>query len=198
LAARADDDDALERGAHRLSPNSRGMPIQVLPTDFVDARIFVPEVFEDERGFFKEAYSTAKYKALGLSDEFVQDSVSFSRRNVIRGLHYDVRMSKLVQVLRGRIFDVIVDLREGSPTSLRWQGFELSAENHRQLYVPAGFAHGFLALSDDVVFSYKHGALHDPAHERSVRWDDPTLAIAWPLAGDPILSAKDRAAPPLA
>jgi dTDP-4-dehydrorhamnose 3,5-epimerase len=174
------------------------MPIQVLPTDFVDARIFVPEVFEDERGFFKEAYSTAKYKALGLSDEFVQDSVSFSRRNVIRGLHYDVRMSKLVQVLRGRIFDVIVDLREGSPTSLRWQGFELSAENHRQLYVPAGFAHGFLALSDDVVFSYKHGALHDPAHERSVRWDDPTLAIAWPLAGDPILSAKDRAAPPLA
>ena len=174
------------------------MPIQVLPTDFVDARIFVPEVFEDERGFFKEAYSTAKYKALGLSDEFVQDSVSFSRRNVIRGLHYDVRMSKLVQVLRGRIFDVIVDLREGSPTSLRWQGFELSAENHRQLYVPAGFAHGFLALSDDVVFSYKHGALHDPAHERSVRWDDPTLAIAWPLAGDPILSAKARAAPPLA
>jgi dTDP-4-dehydrorhamnose 3,5-epimerase len=103
-----------------------------------------------------------------------------------------------VQVLRGRIFDVIVDLREGSPTSLRWQGFELSADNHRQLYVPAGFAHGFLALTDDVIFSYKHGALHDPAHERSVRWNDPTLAIAWPLTGDPILSAKDRAAPPLA
>jgi dTDP-4-dehydrorhamnose 3,5-epimerase len=174
------------------------MPIQVLPTDFVEARIFVPEVFEDERGFFKETYSTAKYRALGLSDEFVQDSVSFSRQNVIRGLHYDVRMSKLVQVLRGRIFDVIVDLREGSPTSLRWQGFELSADNHRQLYVPAGFAHGFLALTDDVIFSYKHGALHDPAHERSVRWNDPTLAIAWPLTGDPILSAKDRAAPPLA
>jgi dTDP-4-dehydrorhamnose 3,5-epimerase len=173
------------------------MPIQVLPTDFVEARIFVPEVFEDERGFFKETYSTAKYRALGLSDEFVQDSVSFSRQNVLRGLHYDVRMSKLVQVLRGRIFDVIVDLRDGSPTSLRWQGFELSADNHRQLYVPAGFAHGFLALTDDVIFSYKHGALHDPAHERSVRWNDPTLAIAWPLTGDPILSAKDRSAPPL-
>ena len=174
------------------------MPIQVFPTDFAEARIFVPEVFNDERGFFKETYSTAKYRALGLTDEFVQDSVSFSRRNVIRGLHYDVRMSKLVQVLRGRIFDVIVDLRDGSPTSLRWQGFELSEDNHRQLYVPAGFAHGFLALSDEVVFSYKHGALHDPAHERSVRWNDPTLAIAWPLTGDPILSAKDRAAPPLA
>ena len=117
------------------------MPIQVFPTDFAEARIFVPEVFNDERGFFKETYSTAKYRALGLTDEFVQDSVSFSRRNVIRGLHYDVRMSKLVQVLRGRIFDVIVDLRDGSPTSLRWQGFELSEDNHRQLYVPAGFAH---------------------------------------------------------
>jgi dTDP-4-dehydrorhamnose 3,5-epimerase len=173
------------------------MPIQVFPTDFAEARIFVPEVFNDERGFFKETYSTAKYRALGLTDEFVQDSVSFSRRNVIRGLHYDVRMSKLVQVLRGRIFDVIVDLRDGSPTSLRWQGFELSEDNHRQLYVPAGFAHGFLALSDEVVFSYKHGALHDPAHERSVRWNDPALGIAWPLEGEPILSPKDRAAPTL-
>jgi len=174
------------------------MPIQVLPTDFAEAHIFVPEVFADGRGFFKETYSTAKYRALGLTDEFVQDSVSFSQRNVIRGLHYDVRMSKLVQVLRGRIFDVIVDLREDSPTSLRWQSFELSEDNHRQLYVPAGFAHGFLALSDNVVFSYKHGALHDPAHERAVRWNDPALAIAWPLTGEPILSEKDRTAPGLA
>jgi dTDP-4-dehydrorhamnose 3,5-epimerase len=174
------------------------MPIQVLSTDFAEARIFVPDVFSDERGFFKETYSTAKYRALGLTDEFVQDSVSFSARNVIRGLHYDVRMSKLVQVLRGRIFDVIVDLRDGSPTSLRWQGFELSADNHCQLYVPPGFAHGFLALTDDVVFSYKHGALYDPAYERSVRWNDPTLAIEWPLDGEPILSPKDREAPLLA
>ena len=171
------------------------MPIEVLPTDFADAKLFVPEVFPDERGFFKETYSTAKYRALGLLDDFVQDSVSFSKKNVLRGLHYDTRMSKLVQVLRGRIFDAIADLREGSPTYLHWQGFELSQGDHRQLYVPPGFAHGFLALSDDVIFSYKHGALYDPATEVSVRWNDPTLKIAWPLDGEPILSAKDRAAP---
>jgi len=172
------------------------MPITVLATDFPEAKIFVPEVFADDRGFFKETYSTAKYRALGLNDEFVQDSVSFSKKNVIRGLHYDRRMSKFVQVLRGRIYDVIVDLREGSPTHLRWQGFYLSEDDHRQLYVPAGFAHGFLALTD-VVFSYKHGALFDPAQEGSIRWNDPKLAIAWPLDGEPILSAKDRAAPTL-
>jgi len=172
------------------------MPITVLATDFPEAKIFVPEVFADERGFFKETYSTAKYGALGLNDQFVQDSVSFSKKNVIRGLHYDRRMSKLAQVLRGRIYDVIVDLREGSPTHLRWQGFYLSEDDHRQLYVPAGFAHGFLALTD-VVFSYKHGALYDPAYEGSVRWNDPRLAITWPLDGEPILSAKDQAAPTL-
>jgi dTDP-4-dehydrorhamnose 3,5-epimerase len=173
------------------------MTITVLDTDFPEAKIFIPEVFADERGFFKETYSTAKYRALGLNDEFVQDSVSFSKKNVIRGLHYDRRMSKFVQVLRGRIYDVIVDLREGSPTHLRWQGFYLSEDDHRQLYVPAGFAHGLLALSDDVVFAYKHGALYDPATEGSVRWNDPKLGIAWPLDGEPILSPKDRAAPTL-
>jgi dTDP-4-dehydrorhamnose 3,5-epimerase len=173
------------------------MAIQVIETGFADARIFVPDVFVDERGSFKETYSTAKYRALGLSDDFVQDSVSVSIRNVIRGLHYDPRMSKLVQVLRGEIFDAIVDIREGSQTYLRWEGFYLSAGNHRQLYVPKGFAHGFLALSDDVIFSYKHGALYDPATEGSIRWNDPKLAIAWPLHGEPLLSAKDRAAPTL-
>jgi len=173
------------------------MPISTLDTDFPDAKIFVPEVFADERGFFKETYSTTKYHALGLNDDFVQDSVSFSKKNVLRGLHYDRRMSKLVQVLRGRIYDVIVDLREGSPTHLRWQGFHLSDDEHRQLYVPPGFAHGFLALTADVVFAYKHGALYDAAYEGCVRWDDPTLAIAWPLDGEPIVSAKDRAAPTL-
>lgn len=168
----------------------------MLETKFAEAKLLVPEVFEDARGFFKETYSTGKYRALGLSDDFVQDSISYSRKNVLRGLHYDRRMSKLVQVLRGRIFDAIADVREGSPTYLQWQGFILSDENHHQLYVPAGFAHGFLALSDDVIFSYKHGALHDPAHERSVRWNDPTLAIAWPLeGGEPTLSAKDKIAP---
>jgi dTDP-4-dehydrorhamnose 3,5-epimerase len=171
------------------------VPIHVIETKFAEANLFVPEVFADGRGLFKETYSTAKYRALGLGDEFVQDSISHSARNVLRGLHYDRRMSKLVQVLRGRGFDAIADLREGSPTYLHWQGFVLSEGNHHQLYVPAGFAHGFLALSDDVILSYKHGALHDPAQERSVRWNDPTLAIAWPLEGEPILSAKDRVAP---
>lgn len=170
------------------------MALTALSTDFAGAHVFVPDVFEDDRGFFKETYATSKYRALGLGDEFVQDSVSFSTANVVRGLHHDPEMSKLVQVLRGRVFDVIVDLRAGSPTFGGWQGFILSEYNHRQLYIPAGFAHGFLALTPDVVFQYKHGALYDPARESAIRWDDPELAITWPLAGEPRISAKDRAA----
>ncbi|MBD5606766.1 MAG: dTDP-4-dehydrorhamnose 3,5-epimerase [Candidatus Eremiobacteraeota bacterium] len=169
--------------------------MQTLDTIFTDAKVFVPDVFEDDRGFFKETYNLDRYSAAGLSDTFVQDSVSFSTRNVIRGLHYDVEMSKFVTVLRGRIWDVIADVRPGSPTYGKWQGFHLSEHNHKQLYVPAGFAHGFLALSDDVVFSYKHGAMHDPKRERAIRWNDPTLAIAWPLVGEPRLSPKDAVAP---
>lgn len=171
------------------------MALQVRDTKLKDARIFVPDVFEDDRGFFKETYSTEKYRALGLHDDFVQDSVSFSSKNVIRGLHGDPKMSKLVQILRGKIYDVIVDLREGSPTYRRWEGFYLSEHNHTQLYIPAGFAHGFLALTDDVIFSYKHGAIYDAGREFGVRWDDPILAIAWPLVGEPRVSAKDQAAP---
>jgi dTDP-4-dehydrorhamnose 3,5-epimerase len=171
------------------------MAIQTIDTIFDTAKIYVPDVFEDDRGFFKETYSTAKYQSAGLVDTFVQDSVSFSTRNVIRGLHFDYKMSKFVQVLRGKIWDVIVDIRAGSPTRLKWQGFILSEHNHRQLYIPPGFAHGFIALSDDVVFNYKHGSLYDPATEGTVRWNDPTLAIAWPLAGDPRVSIKDQTAP---
>jgi dTDP-4-dehydrorhamnose 3,5-epimerase len=171
------------------------MAIQTIDTIFDTAKIYVPDVFEDDRGFFKETYSTAKYHDAGLTDTFVQDSVSFSTRNVIRGLHFDYKMSKFVQVLRGKIWDVIVDIRPGSATRLKWQGFILSEHNHRQLYIPPGFAHGFIALSDDVVFSYKHGSLYDPATEGTVRWNDPTLAIAWPLAGDPRVSIKDQTAP---
>ena len=171
------------------------MALQVFDTQFDDAKTFVPDVFEDDRGFFKETFSTAKYAALGLRETFVQDSVSFSTKNVIRGLHYDASMSKFVQVLRGKVWDVIVDVREASPTRHRWQGFYLSESNHRQLFVPAGFAHGFLALSDDVVFLYKQGSLYDPRSERSIRWNDPTLKIEWPLVGEPRVSAKDQAAP---
>ncbi len=168
--------------------------MQVLETNFTDVKLFVPDVYEDDRGFFKETYNAARYKAAGLTDDFVQDSVSVSSQNVIRGLHSDPQMSKLVQVLRGKIWDVIADIRSGSPTYGKWQGFYLSEFNHRQLYIPPGFAHGFLALSDDVVFSYKHGALYDPARERAIRWNDPTLAITWPLVGEPRISEKDRAA----
>ena len=171
------------------------MALVVRETKLADARLFVPDVFEDDRGFFKEVYSTAKYRALGLHDDFVQDSVSFSAKNTIRGLHGDPAMSKLITVLRGKIFDAIVDLRRESPSYLKWQGFILSEHNHAQLYIPPGFAHGFLALTDDVVFTYKHGALYDPAREFAYRWNDPTFAIAWPLVGPPRISEKDQAAP---
>ncbi|HVA28810.1 MAG TPA: dTDP-4-dehydrorhamnose 3,5-epimerase [Candidatus Baltobacteraceae bacterium] len=170
------------------------MPIRTFDTSLKDARLFLPEVYEDDRGFFKETYSLGKYRALGLEDDFVQDSVSFSGKNVIRGLHGDPEMSKFVQCLRGKIWDVIVDMRRSSQTYGKWQGFYLSEHNHLQLYIPRGFAHGFLALTDDVVFNYKHGAMHDSAREFAVRWDDPELAIAWPLVGPARISSKDQAA----
>lgn len=170
------------------------MALQARETTLADARLFFPDVFEDDRGFFKETYSTAKYQGLGLLDEFVQDSVSVSSKNVLRGLHGDPEMSKLVTVLRGKIWDVIVDVRKGSPTYCKWEGFYLNEHNHVQLYIPKGFAHGFLALTDDVVFSYKHGALHNAQREFAYRWNDPTFAITWPLVGDPRISAKDQTA----
>ena len=169
--------------------------IDVLSTTFNDAKIYVPDVFEDDRGYFKETFSRDKYRAVGLDVDFVQDSVSWSSRNVIRGLHYDLRMIKFVQCVRGRVFDVIVDMREGSPTYRKWEGFLLSAQNHRQLFVPAGFAHGFLALEDDVLFTYKQTAHFDPAQERAVNWCDPAIGVQWPLAGEPRVSRKDQAVP---
>ncbi len=168
--------------------------LQVRDTDFAEAKLFIPDVFTDARGYFKESFSRSKYATLGLHDVWVQDSVSRSKRNVIRGMHYDMRMAKFVQVLLGKIFDVIVDVREGSPSYKRWQGFELSADNHHQLYVPKGFAHGFLAQSEDVIVHYKMSAEYDPAHEGVVSWRDPAVGIAWPIEGEPILSPKDAAA----
>jgi dTDP-4-dehydrorhamnose 3,5-epimerase len=169
--------------------------VKVLETSLKDARVAVPDVFPDERGFFKETFSRDRYASGGITDVWVQDNVSCSRRNVIRGLHGDRRMAKLVQALRGSAWDVIVDLRESSPTYRRWEGFELSGDNHRQLYIPAGFLHGFLAQSDEVILMYKQSALYDPSQEFSVNWRDPTLAIAWPLDGEPIVSPKDANAP---
>ena len=167
--------------------------IRVIPTTFDDAKIYVPDVFGDARGYFKETYSRDKYAAVGMHDAWVQDSVSRSRRNVVRGMHADRRMAKLVQALKGAIYDVIVDLREDSPSYKRWEGFDLTEDNHHQLYVPAGFAHGFLARSDEVIVMYKMSAHYDPAHETGIRWNDPSVGIVWPLDGEPILSPKDAA-----
>jgi len=178
--------------AQRLVPAFRlpGRMIQVIETDFPEAQIFIPDVFVDARGYFKETYARDKYEAAGLNEVWLQDSVSASKRNVVRGMHYDMRMAKLVQCLSGRIFDVIVDVRPGSSTFHRWQGFELTAGNHRQLYVPRGFAHGFLAL-DDCVVHYKMTEQYDPTHEGVLSWKDPSVGIRWPLDGAPILSPKD-------
>ena len=163
------------------------------------AKLIAVRAFTDERGYFKETFSSARYGQAGIADRFVQDNVSYSQRGVLRGLHGDPRMSKLVQVLAGEAFDAIADVRPGSPTYGQWYGVTLRGNEHRQLYVPSGFLHGFLALSDEVLFLYKQSALYDPATEFGVRWDDPDLAIAWPLEGRaPLLSGKDARNPLLA
>lgn len=172
--------------------------LRVLDTRFPEAKLLEPDVFGDERGFFKETYSRDKYVALGIGDTFVQDNVSRSSRNVLRGMHYDMRLSKLVQCLVGSIYDVIVDAREASPTYLQWEGYELTQDNHRQIYVPRGFAHGFLALSDVVIASYKQSEHFDPKHERGMAWNDPAVGIKWPISAPPILSPKDQAWPHVA
>src|SRR6185437_3559969 len=165
--------------------------LQALPTKLTGPVIIKVPTFADDRGLFKETFVLSKYAAIGITDEFVQDNVSFSSRGVLRGLHADPRMSKLVQVLRGEAFDVIVDTREDSPTFGKWEGVNLRADEHTQLYIPAGFLHGFLALTDDVVFTYKQSAEYAPEREIGVRWDDPDLAIAWPLTTAPEVSPKD-------
>ena len=171
------------------------MALQARDTTIAGARLFSPDVFKDDRGFFEEIYATSKYQALGITDEFVQDNVSFSAKDVLRGLHGDPENSNLVNVLRGKVWDVIVDVRKDSPTYLKWEGFELSEDNHAQLYIPKGCAHGFLTLTDNVIFIYKNSALYNPQREFAYRWNSRSLAITWPLTGDPIMSVKDQAAP---
>jgi dTDP-4-dehydrorhamnose 3,5-epimerase len=161
-----------------------------------DVVILEPRVFEDERGLFLETWNARDLRAaLGFDVAFVQDNHSGSRRNVLRGLHYQIvqPQGKLVRVASGRVFDVAVDLRRSSATFGRWVGVELSAENRRQVFVPAGFAHGFLVLSEWADFLYKTTDYYAPQHERCLAWNDPDLAIDWPLAGEPLLAAKDRA-----
>lgn len=168
--------------------------IETRPTKFPEAPVVVPDVFGDDRGYFKEVYSQKKYEALGIRGPFVQDNVSYSRKGTLRGMHYDFRMAKLVQCIEGVVYDAIVDMREGSPTYKQWDAVELTSENHFQFYVPPGFAHGFYVLSDYAVVLYKQTALYDPAQERAISWRDPSVGIEWPLEGqEPLLSPKDAA-----
>jgi dTDP-4-dehydrorhamnose 3,5-epimerase len=166
-------------------------------TAIPDVVLLEPRVFGDARGYFYESFNRRQLEAaLGRPVEFVQDNHSMSRRGVLRGLHYQLPrpQAKLVRVVRGEVFDVAVDLRRGSPTFGRWAGEVLSAENRRQLFLPEGFAHGFLVLSDEAEFLYKTTDYWYPEHERCIRFDDPALGIAWPaLGGPPQVSAKDAA-----
>jgi dTDP-4-dehydrorhamnose 3,5-epimerase len=177
------------------------MPYTVIPTDLPEVLLLEPRVFGDERGFFYESFNRRDFAAVtGCDVDFVQDNHSQSAAGVLRGLHYQIRhpQGKLVRVARGQVFDVAVDLRRSSPNFGRHVGVELSAENRRQLWIPPGFAHGFLVLSEHAEFLYKTTDYWYPEHERSLRWDDPALAIVWPSKQAPSLSEKDRMAPYLA
>jgi dTDP-4-dehydrorhamnose 3,5-epimerase len=170
--------------------------MNVTPTSIAGVLILEPRAYEDERGWFCESFNQRVFEAAGGGPvTFVQDNHSFSRRHVLRGLHHQVArpQGKLVRVVRGAVFDVAADIRPASATYGRWVGVELSAENRRQLWVPPGLAHGFLVLSDGAEFLYKTTDYYDPASERCIVWNDPTLAIDWPLSGPPVLSAKDAA-----
>jgi dTDP-4-dehydrorhamnose 3,5-epimerase len=170
--------------------------MQVHQTDLPEVLIIEPKVFGDDRGFFYESFNQRRFQELtGLNPEFVQDNHSRSARNVLRGLHYQIRQpqGKLVRVVAGEVFDVAVDMRRASNTFGKWTGVVLSAENKRQMWIPAGFAHGFLVLSESAEFVYKTTDYYAPEYERAVRWDDPDIGIAWPLQGAPLLSAKDEA-----
>lgn len=160
--------------------------------------VIEPRVFVDQRGFFMETYQAQRYAQAGLPARFVQDNLSFSGRGTLRGLHFQHPhdQGKLVQVLQGEVFDVAVDIRTGSPTLGRWFGTYLSADNKRQLYVPEGFAHGFCVTADTALLAYKCTDYYDAGAEASIAWDDPDIAIGWPVS-EPVLSDKDAAAPRL-
>jgi len=171
------------------------MAYSVLDSELPEVLILEPEVFGDSRGFFYESFSARDFeKATGLNRNFVQDNHSRSKRGVLRGLHYQIRcvQGKLVRVTEGEVFDVAVDIRRGSPNFGKWAGTTLSAENNRQLWVPEGFAHGFLVLSDWAQFLYKTTDYYAAEHERCIRWDDPSIGVRWPTEQDPIFSAKDQ------
>lgn len=170
--------------------------MKLRPTRIPDVVEIEPQEFADDRGFFLEVWHRGKFAAAGLDHDFVQDNHSTSRRGTLRGLHYQVRrpQGKLVRVVSGEVFDVSVDLRRSSPTFGQWVGVRLSGDNRRMLWIPPGFAHGFYVTSASATFLYKCTDFYSREHERTIRWDDPTLGIEWPLAegGEPALSEKDR------
>lgn len=173
------------------------MPYTVTPTSIPDVLVLTPKVFGDARGFFFESFNARDFAQItGLDTEFVQDNHSKSVKGVLRGLHYQIQhaQGKLVRVVQGKVFDVAVDLRRSSPTFGRWVGQVLSSENHHQMWVPPGFAHGFVVLSDTAEFLYKTTDYWFPEHERSLFWNDPEVGIEWPIDFEPQLAAKDAAA----
>ncbi|HEY5291493.1 MAG TPA: dTDP-4-dehydrorhamnose 3,5-epimerase [Burkholderiales bacterium] len=170
--------------------------MRATPTAIAGVLVIEPRVFADERGFFFESFNERAFaQATGIAAKFVQDNHSRSVRNTVRGLHYQILQpqGKLVRVVAGEVFDVVVDIRRSSPTFGQWVGEHLSAENKKMIWIPAGLAHGFAALSDYADFLYKTTDYWAPQHERTLLWNDPELAIAWPLGAEPILAAKDRA-----
>ena len=169
--------------------------MKVTRTDISEVLVLEPRVHQDNRGFFLESYNRRTFKdATGLDIDFVQDNHAFSVRNVLRGLHYQIGQAqgKLVYVMAGEIFDVAVDLRRSSPTFGKWVGVDLTGAGHRMIWIPQGFAHGYVALSEHAIVFYKTTDYYAPQYERTILWSDPTLGIRWPLAGQPMVSDKDR------
>ena len=169
------------------------MPFTFTPLDIPDVILIEPRVFPDDRGFFFESFKASDFEKANLPTQFVQDNFSFSKKDVIRGLHYQKNpkaQGKLVSVLKGGIWDVAIDIRRESPTFLKWLSVELNDQNHAMLYIPPGFAHGFLALTEDVHLLYKCTNEYDQQAETGIRWNDPEIAIPWPIS-NPIVSAKD-------
>ncbi|MBP8267637.1 MAG: dTDP-4-dehydrorhamnose 3,5-epimerase [Zoogloea sp.] len=174
--------------------------MKVITTAIPDVLLLEPRVFGDERGFFLESWNKRTFAELGITADFVQDNHSRSQKNVLRGLHYQIEhaQGKLVRVTAGEVYDVAVDLRRSSPTFGKWVGFILSAADKRLVWIPPGFAHGFCVTSESAEFLYKTTDYYSPAHERTLQWNDPQLAIPWPINGEPLLAAKDKAGTPLA
>jgi len=174
--------------------------MEIIQTKIPDVLIIEPKVFGDDRGFFMESFNAQKFtEATGVTTQFVQDNHSRSQKHVLRGLHYQVQQAqgKLVRVVAGAVLDVAVDIRKSSPNFGQWVSCLLSEENKKQFWVPAGFAHGFVVLSDTADFLYKTTNYYAPAYERSILWNDPELNIDWQITGEPLLSAKDKSAPTL-